>query len=91
MFLLRCVILVSLLLSTSCATHQRPAEKHVEEIPEGYVTESVAIMLMGKSFFVGCMTALHAHGFKAVAQECQKLSRDHAQEIKDIVNQKQIP
>lgn len=74
---------ILLLLCVSCSSFA----KKEQGIPEGYVSESVAINLMGKSFFVGCMTALHARGLKSVAGECQRLSQDHAQEIREIVKE----
>ncbi|HAZ12132.1 MAG TPA: hypothetical protein DCY86_05040 [Bdellovibrionales bacterium] len=77
-------ILLVLMLSVGCSS----TSKKDQEIPEGYVSESVAIQLMGKSFFVGCMTVLHDRGFKSVAEECQKLSKDHAEEIRGIVEQR---
>ena len=83
MFLLKCVILILLISGLGCSS----SKPKCDPIPEGYVSEAVAIGLMGKSFFVGCMTVLHARGLKLVAEECQKLSEDHAEEIRGIVKQ----
>lgn len=81
MFPMKCAILILLMSSVGCSL----TKPKCDPIPEGYVSESVAIGLMGKSFFVGCMTVLHARGLKLVAEECQKLSEDHAEEIREIV------
>lgn len=87
MFLIKTFIFISVLFSTSCSSwlNRNHTERKADKIPVGQISEEVAIDLMRRSFFVGCLKAFHSQGKKGVAGICQKMAREHSDEIRAIV------